>query len=139
MTVATAAAVGVVAAYVQWIRERLAEEPGRRLPGPDREMVVMAPIGLGAVVVGLVFWSFWAGAGFALIALSMRGFAIQIVRALRAWRRRQPVKPEDRQRRIAERAARRRLRAGGMGRYGPKPESGWRDSSGNLNVPDGSA
>lgn len=119
--VVVAAAVFVVVGHVRWVRERLERERDYLFSHRAMDLVV-APIALGGAAVGLVYWSWQAGAIFTLAAYSFSPFANLIVRHVREWRRQQPVKPEDRQRRIRERAARRRARAIAMERYGPSRE-----------------
>jgi fatty acid desaturase len=112
-----AAVVIVAVAYVRWIRERL-DHPRGRL-APDRDMfLLVAPIAIATLAVGAVFWSWQTAAGFGFLALYLRLMATNLIWVLRDIRRRQPVDPEDRQRRIEARAARRRARAVAIERYG---------------------
>lgn len=117
MVVGVAVAI-VVAAYVRWVAERLSHPRGR-LAAEQNMFLLVAPVGLSAVAVGIALWSWEAGGTFALVAFSLRLPAGKLVGAVRAWRRRRPVEPEDRQRRIDERTARRRARARAYERYGP--------------------
>jgi hypothetical protein len=111
-----AAAATVVVVYVRWIAECVDHYRPRFVPERDMFLLI-APIYLAALAVGLVFWSFGVGGVFAAAAFMMRPVANDIVGGLR---RRRPIKPEDRQRRVEERAARRRARIGAMERYGPR-------------------
>jgi hypothetical protein len=67
-----------------------------------------------------VFWWWLPGWAFVLAAYSLTRFANLYVRGARAVRRRRPVDPKDRRRRIRERAERRRTRAIAIERYGPR-------------------
>jgi hypothetical protein len=116
--VVVAAAALVIGSHVRWVRERLGQD--RDGPLMDRAMsLVFVPIALGAAAVSLVFWWLVPGWVFVLASYSLTRFANIYVRGVRAIRRRRPVKPGDRQRRIRERAERRRTRAIAMERYGP--------------------
>ena len=107
----------VIGSQVRWVRGRLRQDPDR--PYSDRAMsLVVAPIALGAAAVGLVFWWWVPGWVFVLAGYSLTRFTNLLVRGVSAWRRRRPVDPKDRQRRIRERADRRRTRDLAMERYG---------------------
>jgi hypothetical protein len=113
----TALAV-VYAAYVPWVARRLRPARGQQTPDRDRFLLV-APIGIAAVAAGVSLESWTGGFGFAIFGLvAVRLQAATLVNLVHGIRRRLPVKPEDRRRRIDERAARRRARAGAMERYG---------------------
>jgi ABC-type transport system involved in cytochrome c biogenesis permease subunit len=115
--VVAAAAAGVLAAYVRWIAARVRHPRGRLAPDQNMFMLV-APIGLAAIVVGLALASWHAGLLFGTLALMARSLASQIAGEVRAWTLGRPVKPEDRQRRFEVREARRRARARAFERYG---------------------
>lgn len=117
--VLAAATATVVAAYVRWIRDTVRHGRRRRWLAPDWSVMgLIATIGLAGSAVGLAFWSLEAGAIFLLFAFAVP--ARWIVTAIEDWRRRQPVEPEDRQRRYEDRVARRLSRARAMERYGPQ-------------------
>jgi hypothetical protein len=112
----------VFVAWARWIAARLWGRSDRAPGwlGPDRDVLLLyAPIGLAAIAVGIALESWQDGCGFALFGLSLRLGAMRFLNLVREMRRRRPVTPEDRQRRIEERAERRRLRARAMERYGP--------------------
>lgn len=116
---AWAALAVVYGTYVPWIARRLKDTPGRRAPDRDR-FLLLAPIGMAAIAWGVAFESWQDSCGFALFGFfAVRLQATTLVNVVRAIRRRRPVKPAHRQRRIEERAARRRARAHAMERYGP--------------------
>jgi hypothetical protein len=120
--VVVAAAAFVIGLHVRWVRERLGQDRDRLFM--ERAMsLVFVPIALGAAAVSLVFWWWVPGWVFVLASYSLTRFANVYVRGVRAVRRRRPVKPRDRQRRIRERAERRRTRAIAMERYGPRGSS----------------
>ena len=108
MVLGIASAV-VLVAYFRWIAARLAHGPGRVAYGRNMLLLVV-PIALASVAVGLAFMSLGTGAGFAIVGTQLGRIAGNVVRLVRWWRRRRPVRPEDRQRRFEERAARRRAR-----------------------------
>lgn len=108
----------VYGAYVPWIARRLSETRDKRDPSRDRFML-LAPISVAAVAVGIAEESWQLGCAFGVFGLSVRYQAAQVTWLLREIRRRRPVKPEDRLRRMEERAARRRTRTHAMERYGP--------------------
>jgi hypothetical protein len=119
-TILGLAALAVVyGAYVPWIARRL-NGTGRRDARDRDRFLLVAPIGIAAIAMGVALGSWQAGCGFALFGFfAVRLDAAKLVHLVHAIRRRRPVKPEDRQRRIEERAARRRTRAEAMERYGP--------------------
>jgi hypothetical protein len=114
----TALAV-VYLAYAPWVAERLGYKRGRRAP-IHAEFLRLVPVAIAAVAMGVALESWEAVLGFALFGfVAVRVQAMRLVKLVREIRRRRPVKPADRQRRIEERAARRRDRARALERYGP--------------------
>jgi hypothetical protein len=114
-----AATALVVGSHVRWIRERLGQDRDRLFSNRAMSLVV-TPIAVVGAAVTLVFWWWLPGWVFVLAAYGLTRFANLFVRGVGAVRRRRPVDPRDRQRRIRERAERRRTRVIAMERYGPR-------------------
>jgi hypothetical protein len=130
-TVVSAALLGVAVCWVRWIKERVEHRRGR-LPAPRNMWLFSAPVALGSAAVGLVYWSPEAAGVFAVCVFALVPLGARIVIIAREVQRRRPVKPEDRQRRMEERNARRRARAVAAERYGlewPRTRSSSRSGS----------
>jgi hypothetical protein len=117
VTVVSAAVLGVAVCWVRWIKERIEHRRGR-LPAPRNMWLISAPVALGSAAVGLVHWSPEAAGVFAVCVFALVPLGARIAMIVREIQRHRKVKPEDRQRRMDQRAARRRARAVAAERYG---------------------